>query len=409
MPTGSEKSETTPELFVSQNSKETQKFFAEHKSSSLVQAVNEGRTDVLQTAAVFGRHSADVGFSGKIRKRVTDRVNPDIITEVESAQISTRSAIEIALCKAAQNGDIQSLKMLIAKIDDIDAKNGASGEAENQETKRLTLFVALNNKRETAVKELISLGSDPNATHDGYSTLHYAAGGNMTETIILLLGLGVDMEAQSSSGDTPLTFAIKNDRVESAEILLHAGSNSNTSSLTPPALAVEYGATQTLKMLLDRDTEGYNNSLLLHRAAHIGNIETVQVLLDAKLDTEEKDTRGMTPLLIAANLGEADIVRLLLRKGANIKAKTPDGYGVEELVTDKIIKGTMPPMRHNEIPLPNPNNDEAIESLNRQINEKNAKMEEGRRQIREMLKNPKTVLDPENAEALDSKECYIVM
>src|SRR5919108_2433865 len=47
----------------------------------------------------------------------------------------------------------------------------------------------------------------------------------------------------------------------------------------------------------------------------------VQALLRKRADANEKDSRGMTALMIAAERGNADIVQALLDKGADVHAK----------------------------------------------------------------------------------------
>ena len=51
--------------------------------------------------------------------------------------------------------------------------------------------------------------------------------------------------------------------------------------------------------------------------------KNVQTLLRKGANANEKDSRGMTPLMIAAERGDTDIVQVLLAKGADVHEKEP--------------------------------------------------------------------------------------
>ncbi len=63
----------------------------------------------------------------------------------------------------------------------------------------------------------------------------------------------------------------------------------------------------------------------LARAAFSGNAEVVRRLLTRGADVNARGRKGGTALMMAAHLGHADVVRLLLERGADVKARTQDG------------------------------------------------------------------------------------
>ncbi len=64
------------------------------------------------------------------------------------------------------------------------------------------------------------------------------------------------------------------------------------------------------------------NSVLTLSAAS-GDVEEVQILLDGGADPDRpKDSMGGTPLLLALNLGHFDVARLLIARGADVRAAT---------------------------------------------------------------------------------------
>ena len=56
-----------------------------------------------------------------------------------------------------------------------------------------------------------------------------------------------------------------------------------------------------------------------------GDLETVKKLIEFGSDVNQKSD-GMTPLMYAARYNRADIIKLLVKNGANIKAKNSKGY-----------------------------------------------------------------------------------
>ncbi len=69
----------------------------------------------------------------------------------------------------------------------------------------------------------------------------------------------------------------------------------------------------------------------LKLAAESGETEVVIVLLEAGADPEAQDDYGQTPLHVAAKNGDVDIVTAMLEAGANWKANTltTKPYGVK--------------------------------------------------------------------------------
>ncbi len=56
-----------------------------------------------------------------------------------------------------------------------------------------------------------------------------------------------------------------------------------------------------------------------------GDTDTVKKLIELGTDVNQK-SNGMTPLMYAARYNKVDIIKLLVKKGAKIKARNDKGY-----------------------------------------------------------------------------------
>jgi hypothetical protein len=58
-----------------------------------------------------------------------------------------------------------------------------------------------------------------------------------------------------------------------------------------------------------------------------GDIETVKKLIELGEDVNQKSS-GMTPAIFAARYNKAEILKLLIEKGADIRIKSDQGYSI---------------------------------------------------------------------------------
>eukprot|EP01121_Diplochlamys_sp_Union-15-3_P016054 TRINITY_DN5398_c0_g1_i1.p1 TRINITY_DN5398_c0_g1~~TRINITY_DN5398_c0_g1_i1.p1 ORF type:complete len:130 (-),score=38.62 TRINITY_DN5398_c0_g1_i1:122-511(-) len=77
----------------------------------------------------------------------------------------------------------------------------------------------------------------------------------------------------------------------------------------------------------------------LHYAADMGQADIIKYLLSKGAKIDAKDAFGITPLLAAVYEGHSSAVAILLEKGANRNAKGPDGKtALEAAESDEIKK-----------------------------------------------------------------------
>ena len=133
--------------------------------------------------------------------------------------------------------------------------------------------------------------------------------------------------------DTSLHKATFHGNFKICEMLLRHGAtinSSNASNTTPLHLAIAGGNVDVFTLLLDSgaDLNRRNNYGLtsLHIAAGCGNLQLCRILLkDYSLDLHAKDNRGKTPLHVCAHSHSYGSFQFLVEMGSDVHLKTKTG------------------------------------------------------------------------------------
>ncbi|KAG8529051.1 uncharacterized protein KY384_005686 [Bacidia gigantensis] len=179
------------------------------------------------------------------------------------------------------------------------------------------------------------------ANEDGQTALHLASGLSQADTVRVLLTHGADYKIRSKTGRTALMYALRSrdppgeNRDRTLTYLLKP-EYKETFDLTDSdgASALIY-ATKTdnlrgMKLLLDHgvDPDGSDAksaSPLLIAARR--SLDSVRLLLEAGMDVNKQYYgHGTTALMASSQVGLVDVVRELLRHGADTTLKDHDGY-----------------------------------------------------------------------------------
>ncbi|MBQ9419446.1 MAG: ankyrin repeat domain-containing protein, partial [Synergistaceae bacterium] len=144
----------------------------------------------------------------------------------------------------------------------------------------------------------------PSATkrHVGYSEMLQLISNNLSEELKRVIADGADVNERDEKGRwTLLMNAARSDEpdLEIVKILLEAGADVNA--------ADEYGDTALKKAIYSR----YNEN----------SLDLIEMLFDAGADVNIADDDGETPLIHAARCRNSDVVRLLLKLGADPNAE----------------------------------------------------------------------------------------
>lgn len=250
--------------------------------------------------------------------------------------LSTTPAIAQRLHKAAEAGNLEQVKQLVARGENVNTKDSEHNTP---------LHKSIWSGHFEIAKYLAEKGSDVNALgKTGATPLMYAcrAGAMRVEMPVLsstaktvrppstisesssfpfdgqldmvkyLVGKGAKVNLGNEDGDTPLHNAVNNGYNEITGYLLKAGADANAKT-TP------------------------DEATPLRIAAGAGYVETGKLLLKYGARVDMASPNGTTPLMLAAYRGHLAMVKLLLENGASVNARMKDGNSALSVSTDSRI------------------------------------------------------------------------
>ena len=175
---------------------------------------------------------------------------------------------------------------------------------------------------------------------NNYTALHFSVLNNnyeLTEVLIEQLKKGLGMSStqklenfvneKNKDGITALHFAVRNGNIKLLKLLKQLGANLEAVTNTGKNIMhIASGSNQPSMLLYlflyeaqDISSVDENGSTPLHWACYYSAEESVNYLLDLKVDINAQDKEKFTPLHLAVNNNAINIVKLLLQKGADKK------------------------------------------------------------------------------------------
>lgn len=225
------------------------------------------------------------------------------------------------LMYAALYGDVESVRRLLQAGADPNLKNNAGATA---------LLWAVNDLAKTQL--LIEAGADVNAhSEEGQTPLLVAAGFSGSGPVVKLLldrGANPSVKAYGSDGDlTPLSQAAYIGDADVLQMLLEHGANVKSAGFFPLTFAAFSQCRRCVDLLAKVSEPADLNMAMLFNAPPLNDPGAAKLLLDRGADIKATDPEGRTILMLAASSATlpTDMVRNLIDRGADVNAKSAKG------------------------------------------------------------------------------------
>ena len=173
---------------------------------------------------------------------------------------------------------------------------------------------------------------------DNTTALHEASANGDAAIVVVLLAARADANATDMVGTTPLHLAAEQGHWGVCKWLLDAGAVVDArdhDGSTALHYAAHFGhskghfkvARLLLKKSADVEAKTHQGLTALMHASQEGRTWIVQLLLlYAMPNLDARDNAGWTALIYASNNGHLEVIRLLMRAGADVNATSDDGW-----------------------------------------------------------------------------------
>jgi ankyrin repeat protein len=196
--------------------------------------------------------------------------------------------------------------------------------------------LACINRNATVVKKLVAAGADPNAaTSMGETALMTCTRTGSADAVAALLDHGANNvnAREKSQGQTALMWAAAQEDPDVVRVLLAHGADVRARSASH-LLPVSLGDGDAFREAVLLPQRGFTPLLF---AARHGRIESARLLLDAGADVDETAPNGDSALVIASFSDQGKFAAFLLERGANPNAA---GAGYAALHT-AVLRGDL--------------------------------------------------------------------
>jgi ankyrin repeat protein len=270
---------------------------------------------------------------------------PDIATKLIAAGANVNTAGEYGetpLTLALANGDVALARQLL--------KAGADPKVTrwNGET---TLMIAAGAGSVEEVKLLIAAGVDVNGAEPrrGQNALMWAAAEGHPDAVDALIQAGAKVDAATRNGFTPLAFAVMKNDPASVRRLIQSGADPNAA--LPERAATDRTAADPAspdEASPEAPSSAKTAPRMLTIAGSYKSAAAAIALLDGGANPNIAGQSGLTPLHVAAEAGQVDLVRKLLSKGADPNARTsrtnPGQTKAPSYFINLRLSGDVPPL-----------------------------------------------------------------
>ncbi len=230
------------------------------------------------------------------------RLGADVNVKVGNGNLERMSALMVALCSK----EFEVAKLLVAKGADVNYKRG-SKKIPNQDRGQTPMWWAANHGNIEMMEYLWQKGAAIDVPDDHGSTpLCAAASSGMAEAVKFLIQHGADVHAKIYDDRKAINLAANFGCSESVELLIKAGTEPDyrgNAGYTPLMVAAENGNQQLIKTLCENGADV--------NAKHNGN-------------GMYSAFKGMPPLVFAVTAGFVNASKVLIEHGAEVNYRVPE-------------------------------------------------------------------------------------
>jgi ankyrin repeat protein len=220
------------------------------------------------------------------------------------------------LSHAARSGHLDMVDLLLARGAPINARNLAGATA---------LYFAAERGHASIAQRLIERGADVKLTgRSGITPIAAAAYAGNDAIVDALLASGADERAADETGKPPIVYAAAGARLDIVKRLL--------------ARNIDVNARYANELTLLMWASGADEKVSVAEA-----IKVVSYLLDAGAQIDDRDDRGRTALMIAAEGGHSEVAGLLTTRGADASLKDKAGKRAADLTVLSSLREQLTP------------------------------------------------------------------
>ncbi|WP_353272741.1 ankyrin repeat domain-containing protein [Wolbachia endosymbiont (group A) of Urophora cardui] len=276
-------------------------------NTPLHNACNNDRLKVVEYLIEKGASLKAKNKDGKIPLELAEQKGyTDIVEILKQTQLN----LDRELLIAVEKEDLGKVKDNIRRGANVNAQSRLGWAS---------VFWAIQKNNLNIVKLLVNNGADINAKdNESWMPLHWAVQLGSLDVVKYLVERGANINALTADGRTSLELAAQKNRVNVIEFLKKAQLDLDKELLT----AVQDGDLNKVEGLANQgaglNTKGSNDWTLLHFAVFSNKFDIVKFLLDKNANIKAKDVYGNTPLHVAAQYdSKLEIVEFLLDRNAS--------------------------------------------------------------------------------------------
>ncbi|MFI3244772.1 MAG: ankyrin repeat domain-containing protein, partial [Akkermansia sp.] len=253
------------------------------------------------------------GKTDAVKQLIASKVDVDAATALDNATGFS------PLIFAGMNGHKEIVAMLLAA--------GADPNYQSKRNKKTVLSEVMYKRQYDIVEMLIKAGAQIDKLIDtGSTVLGNCCALNDINGAALLIRHGANIRLKGSKGKSPLDYLSAAQRKNNQQLLMLSDADLIEEAL-PLEAAIKAGNAAEVKKLLEGGADPNEMTTLQEPmilfAVQGGNLEIIKLLIDYKVDVNTKlSTKyGSTPLILATEAKNKDMIILLLEAGANVDLK----------------------------------------------------------------------------------------